>query len=80
MTRRLTSPVRLHPATHVAGFSDRYLTVRPRRPGDAELLAFTRRLIAFRHAHPAFRRRRWFLGRAIHGADCKDIAWFTLEG
>ncbi len=47
---------------------------------DAELHAFCRRLIAFRHAHPAFRRRRWFLGRAIHGADCKDIAWFTLEG
>ncbi|MDT3706132.1 MAG: glycogen debranching protein GlgX [Thiobacillus sp.] len=47
---------------------------------DAGLLEFTRRLIAFRHAHPAFRRRRWFLGRAIHGTDCKDIAWFTLEG
>jgi glycogen operon protein len=47
---------------------------------DAELHAFCRRLIAFRHAHPAFRRRRWFLGRAIHGADCKDIAWFTLDG
>jgi glycogen operon protein len=47
---------------------------------DAELHAFCRRLTAFRHAHPAFRRRRWFLGRAIHGADCKDIAWFTLEG
>ncbi|MBU1223709.1 MAG: glycogen debranching protein GlgX [Gammaproteobacteria bacterium] len=47
---------------------------------DAELHAFCRRLVAFRHAHPVFRRRRWFLGRAIHGADCKDIAWFTLEG
>ena len=47
---------------------------------DAELLDFARRLVAFRHAHPAFRRRRWFLGRAIHGADCKDIAWFTREG
>lgn len=47
---------------------------------DADLLAFTQRLIAFRHAHPAFRRRRWFQGRAIHGADCKDIAWFTPGG
>jgi glycogen operon protein len=47
---------------------------------DQILHAFTRRLIAFRHAHPAFRRRRWFLGRAIHGADCEDIAWFTHEG
>jgi glycogen operon protein len=47
---------------------------------DQELHAFTRRLIAFRHAHPAFRRRRWFQGRAIHGADCEDIAWFTPSG
>jgi glycogen operon protein len=47
---------------------------------DADLQAFTRRLIAFRHAHPAFRRRRWFQGRAIHGTNCKDIAWFTLTG
>jgi glycogen operon protein len=47
---------------------------------DTDLHAFCRRLIAFRHAHPAFRRRRWFLGRAIHGADCKDIAWFTHKG
>ncbi|MDZ7585454.1 MAG: glycogen debranching protein GlgX [Thiobacillus sp.] len=47
---------------------------------DQDLHAFTRRLIAFRHDHPAFRRRRWFQGRAIHGADCKDIAWFTPGG
>jgi glycogen operon protein len=47
---------------------------------DQELLEFTKRLISFRHAHPAFRRRRWFQGRAIHGTDCKDIAWFTLTG
>jgi glycogen operon protein len=47
---------------------------------DSGLLAFTQRLIAFRHDHPAFRRRRWFQGLAIHGADCKDIAWFTPGG
>ena len=47
---------------------------------DHDLNQFTQRLIAFRHAHPAFRRRRWFQGRAIHGADCKDIAWFTHTG
>jgi glycogen operon protein len=47
---------------------------------DQDLHAFTRRLIAFRHDHPAFRRRRWFQGSAIHGADCKDIAWFTPSG
>ncbi|MDQ3186125.1 MAG: glycogen debranching enzyme, partial [Pseudomonadota bacterium] len=33
-----------------------------------------------RQAHPVFRRRRWFLGRAIHGADCNDIAWFSHTG
>jgi glycogen operon protein len=47
---------------------------------DGGLLAFSRRLIAFRLAHPAFRRRGWFQGRAIHGTDCKDIAWFVNNG
>lgn len=47
---------------------------------DHELLEFTRRLIRFRHRHPAFRRRRWFQGRAIHGSRVQDIAWFTLAG
>jgi pullulanase/glycogen debranching enzyme len=41
---------------------------------------FCRRLIAFRHRHPVFRRRRWFQGRAIHGIEVTDIAWFTHEG
>jgi glycogen operon protein len=47
---------------------------------DSELLSFTTRLIAFRQLHPVFRRRRWFLGRAIHGADVRDIGWYTLDG
>jgi glycogen operon protein len=47
---------------------------------DPQLLAFTQRLVAFRLAHPAFRRRGWFQGRAIHGAECKDIAWFLHTG
>ena len=47
---------------------------------DQQLLAFTQRLVAFRQAHPAFRRRGWFRGRAIHGAECKDIAWFLHTG
>jgi isoamylase len=47
---------------------------------DASLLEFTRRLIALRREHPVFRRRRWFLGRAIHGTDVTDVAWFTPEG
>jgi len=45
---------------------------------DEALLEFTRRLIAFRRAHPIFRRRRWFQGRPIRGA--VDIAWFKPNG
>ncbi len=47
---------------------------------DEDLLAFTRRLIRYRHDHPVFRRRGWFHGRPIHGGEVDDIAWFTLEG
>jgi isoamylase len=47
---------------------------------DEALLAFTRRLIQFRKAHPVFRRRRWFQGRPIHGGGVSDIAWFTPDG
>ena len=44
---------------------------------DHDVLAFTRRLIALRHRHPVFSRRRWFHGRRIHGAQVGDIGWFT---
>ncbi len=47
---------------------------------DDNMLEFCSRLIHFRHNHPAFRRRRWFQGRAIHGTEVKDIAWFTFDG
>jgi isoamylase len=47
---------------------------------DETLLEFTRRLIAFRTAHPVFRRRRWFQGRPIRGTRLDDIGWFTPEG
>jgi len=47
---------------------------------DTDLLYFTVSLLAFRRAHPVFRRRRWFQGRAIHGKDVRDIAWFTPGG
>ncbi|HDR46723.1 MAG TPA: glycogen debranching enzyme GlgX [Geoalkalibacter subterraneus] len=47
---------------------------------DEDLLQFCRDLIAFRARHPVFRRRRWFQGREIHGAEVIDIAWFTFEG
>jgi isoamylase len=47
---------------------------------DADQLAFTRGLIAFRAAHPTFRRRRFFQGRQLHGSDMTDLAWFTEAG
>ncbi|HRF48238.1 MAG TPA: glycogen debranching protein GlgX [Anaerolineales bacterium] len=47
---------------------------------DADLLAFTRRLIALRRAHPVFRQRRWLRGRAVRGLGFRDIDWFTPEG
>jgi glycogen operon protein len=47
---------------------------------DKDLLEFTRRLIALRHRHPVFCRRRWFQGRPIHGTDVSDIGWFTSGG
>jgi isoamylase len=47
---------------------------------DAQMLEFTRGLIALRRAHPVFRRRRWFMGREIHGDQVTDIAWFQPNG
>jgi len=44
-------------------------------PGDEELLAFTRHLIAFRKKHPVFRRRRY-----LAGAEAKELGWFTPAG
>lgn len=48
--------------------------------GQRELLEFTRRVIALRRSHPVFRRRHFFQGRAIHGADVKDIYWLKPDG
>ena len=47
---------------------------------DQDLLYFTVALLAFRRAHPVFRRRRWFQGRPLHGDAVRDIAFFTLAG
>ncbi|MEO8601230.1 MAG: glycogen debranching protein GlgX [bacterium] len=46
----------------------------------ADLLAFTRYVIALRRAHPVFRRRKFFQGRRIRGADVEDITWFEPGG
>ena len=45
---------------------------------DADLLAFTQRLIQIQQEHPVFRRRGWFKGRSARGVD--DIAWFRPDG
>jgi isoamylase len=42
---------------------------------DTQLLEFTRRLIAFRLAHPVFRRRRF-----LAGAEAAELRWFTPGG
>ena len=47
---------------------------------DLDLLYFTVSVLAFRRAHPVFRRRRWFQGRPLHGKQVRDIAWFTPGG
>jgi glycogen operon protein len=47
---------------------------------DDELYAFVSRMVQFRHNHPVFQRRRWFVGRPLRGADASDIGWFKLDG
>ncbi|WP_370324454.1 glycogen debranching protein GlgX [Euzebya sp.] len=47
---------------------------------DADLLEFAQRAIAFRRAHPVFRRRRWFEGQSIRGTGLEDIGWFRPDG
>jgi glycogen operon protein len=43
-------------------------------------MLFTGKLLAFRRAHPAFRRRRWFQDRPLHGQDIRDVVWLTPAG
>jgi len=47
---------------------------------DEQLLEFVRHLVRLRWDHPVFRRRRWFMGRAINGSDLHDIGWFAPDG
>ncbi|HEX8070479.1 MAG TPA: glycogen debranching protein GlgX [Pyrinomonadaceae bacterium] len=44
------------------------------------LLDFTRLLISLFHQHPVLRRRKFFQGRKIRGAEIKDISWFRPDG
>jgi glycogen operon protein len=44
------------------------------------LLHFTCELTRLRRAQPVFRRRRFFQGRPIYGAEIKDIYWMKPDG
>jgi glycogen operon protein len=44
------------------------------------LLAFTRRLIALRQAHPVFRRTDFLDGSAARGSGLPDVWWFRPDG
>lgn len=47
---------------------------------DTELLEFVQSLIRLRKRHPVFRRRNFFQGRAIQGAEIQDIRWLLPDG
>ena len=50
---------------------------------NAGLIGFTAGMVALRHAHPVFRRRRFFAGKPIgrrRPDALADIAWFTPSG
>jgi isoamylase len=44
------------------------------------LLEFVRDLIHLRKTQPVFRRRHFFQGRPIHGAEIKDLYWLKPDG
>ena len=44
------------------------------------LMEFTREVMHLRKTQPVFRRRRFFLGRPIHGAEIKDLYWLKPDG
>ena len=49
-------------------------------PRQKRMLEWTRRLIAFRAAHPVLTRRKFFHGRPTRGAGIRDIIWFAPSG
>lgn len=46
---------------------------------NAELLRFTRGMIAFRKAKPALRRSEWLMGRDCVGSGYADISWHGIQ-
>ena len=55
-------------------------TAWPATPQQRDMLQFTRRLIAIWKTHPVLRRRKFFQGRRIRGAEVADIAWLEPSG
>jgi glycogen operon protein len=49
-------------------------------PDQQSLLEFVRDVSRLRREQPVFRRRRFFQGRAIHGAEIKDLYWIKPDG
>jgi glycogen operon protein len=49
-------------------------------PEKQDFLEFTRRVIAIWKAYPVLRRRKFFQGRRIRGAEVQDIAWLEPSG
>jgi len=49
-------------------------------PRAADLLAFTRRVLAIRHRHPVLRRRSFFEGRPMGASGMKDVTWLHPAG
>jgi isoamylase len=50
------------------------------KPEDRTLFSFVQRMINLRKRHPVFRRRRFFQGRPIKGANIKDVLWLSPAG
>jgi glycogen operon protein len=49
-------------------------------PWQRQLLSFTRKLFAIRHANPVLRRRSFFRGRPVGQAGAKDLTWLRADG
>ncbi|HVI09236.1 MAG TPA: glycogen debranching protein GlgX [Candidatus Binatia bacterium] len=50
------------------------------QPQERDFLSFFQRMILMRKRHPVFRRRHFFQGRPIKGANIKDILWLNPAG
>ncbi len=50
------------------------------QPQNRDLLSFAQRMINLRKRHPIFRRRHFFQGRPIKGANVKDVLWLNPTG